>query len=296
MLDKLIVRIIGGIGNQLFSYAAARRLALANQAELVIDDISGFQCDIRYKRQYQLDHFNISSRKATANERLEPFSRFRRFAKRKINQNRRFYNRTYIKQEGVDFIEDILSIKKPRILYLEGYWQSERYFKDVEKIIRDDLIIIPPDDESNIDMSKRIMNSNSVAIHVRFFDEPYAEGINNISSLYYARAINKIQKIVPDAHFFIFSDNPESISSYISLQDINVTYVNQNKGDKYAYADLWLMTMCKHFIIANSTFSWWGAWLANNKNKHVIAPGLVKRDGQSSWGFDGLLPESWLKL
>ena len=86
MSNKIICRIVGGLGNQLFCYASARRLALVNNAQLVIDNVSGFTHDVAYRRQYQLDHFNIYSRKATLVERLEPFSRSRRFLRRGFNQ------------------------------------------------------------------------------------------------------------------------------------------------------------------------------------------------------------------
>ena len=156
---KVVTRIFGGLGNQLFAYAAARRLALANKAELVIDHISGFTYDSQYQRQYQLDHFAIPCSKATAAERLEPFSRIRRNLLRRWNARRPFEQRRYIQQQGIDFDPRLLTLRPSGTLYLEGYWQSEGYFKDVESQIREDLRIIPPKDDANQQMAVRIFGS-----------------------------------------------------------------------------------------------------------------------------------------
>ena len=254
-LNKIIVRIKGGLSNQLFCYAAARRLALVNDAELVLDDVSGFRYD-KYKRRYQLDHFNIPCRKATPAERLEPFPRLRRYILKQMNKYRPFEKRTYIVQEGIDFDPRLLHIRFRGTIYLEGYWQSEKYFKDVEATIRRDLQIKPPSDAANLEMAERIQSCNAVAIHVRFFDKPCTSGSSNVSSDYYYRAVEAIKSMMPDAHFFIFSDQPQAARVLVSLPDDRVTVVEHNRGDENAYADLWLMTLCKHFIIANSTFSW----------------------------------------
>ena len=293
---KIIARLFGGLGNQLFIYAAARRLALVNDTEVVLDDVSGFTHDDDYQRQYQLDHFSITCRKATAAERLEPFGRLRRKVLRSWNQRKPFEERAYLLQESIDFDPRLLQFKPRAKVYLEGYWQSEKYFKDVEGTIRQELAIKPPTDSANLNMADQIRSSSAVALHVRFFDEPYAEGINNAHGDYYSRAIERMELLVPGAHYFIFSDQPEAACSRIPLPDARVTLVSHNQGDEHAYADLWLMTLCQHFVIANSTFSWWGAWLANNPSKQVIAPGFEMREGKMWWGFDGLLPAEWLKL
>lgn len=295
-MTKIITRIKGGLGNQLFSYAAARRAALVNSVELVVDDVSGFAYDSVYQRQYQLDHFSIPCRKATAAERLEPFSRLRRKVLRSWNQRKPFEDRAYLLQESIDFDLRLLQVKPRGTVFLEGYWQSENYFKDVEGIIRQDLAIKPPTDSANLDMADQIRSSPAVALHVRFFDEQYAEGINNAPGDYYSRAIETMERLVPLAHYFIFSDQPEAARASIPLPDARVTLVSHNQGDEHAYADLWLMTLCQHFVIANSTYSWWGAWLANNPSKQVIAPGFEMRQGKMWWGFDGLLPAEWIKL
>jgi len=297
MQPKVLVRILGGLGNQLFAYAAARRLALVNNAELVIDDISGFPHDTWYLRHYQLDHFAILCRKAKAAERLEPFSRIRRHLLRRWNRRLPFEQRRYLVQEGIDFDPRLLDVRPTAWMFLEGYWQSEGYFKDVQSQIRKDLIIHPPTDATNLSFADRIRQHQAVAVHVRFFDNPNSvvDAIgNNVPGGYYHRAIRAMDARVSGAHYFLFSDRPEDARSLIPLSDDRATLVHHNQGDANAYADLWLMTQCKHFIIANSTFSWWGAWLAKSMDKVVIAPAFEKRVGSCSWGFKGLLPQEWL--
>lgn len=293
--SKIITRIIGGIGNQLFSYAAARRLALANNAELAIDHVSGFVRDYKYQRRYQLDHFSIPCRKANPWERMEPFSRYRRYVKLKLYKRLPFEKRGYIKQEFIDFDSRLLQIRAKRKVYLEGYWQSEKYFKDVEETIRADLRIIPPEDPRNQELAQSIQERTAVAVHARFFDAPGKDGLNNLSSEYYSRTVKKMESMLTGAHYFLFSDKPEAAREIIPLPDDRVTCIAHNKGDTNAYKDLWLMTKCKHFIIANSTFSWWGAWLAECPDKIVIAPSFEKRDGVAFWGIEGLIPEEWIK-
>ena len=295
-MSKIIIRIKGGLGNQLFSFAAARRMALVNNDQLLMDDVSGFARDHVYRRQYQLDHFSIRCRKATSAERLEPFSRARRYLMRRLNHRLPFEARSYFQQEGIDFDSRLLQVKPRGTVYLEGYWQSEAYFKDVEETIREDLQIIPPADPENLSMAARMRDCLAVAVHVRFFDAPIEAGFNNAPENYYTSAVAAMEAIAPDAHYFVFSDQPEAARASVALPDERVTCVCHNRGDENAYADLWLMTQCQHFIIANSTFSWWGAWLAARAGKQVIAPGFEMRQSKTSWGFEGLLPKEWIKL
>jgi hypothetical protein len=292
---KVVSLIFGGIGNQLFTYAAARRMALVNGAELVLDHVSGFVRD-PYRRSYELDHFNIPCRKATAAERLEPLSRVRRYLKRVANRRRPFEQRRYVQQETPDFDPRLLRIAPRGTVHLEGFWQSEGYFKDVEPTIRDDLRITPPADAANLSMAASIRARTAVAIHVRFFDEPHGPPLNNAPADYYHRAVDEMERLVPDAHYFLFSDRLAEARARIPLGDERVTVVAHNQTAESAYADLWLMSQCRHFITANSTFSWWGAWLAAFPGKQVIAPGFEMRHGKMWWGFAGLLPEEWIKL
>src|SRR6185369_2482907 len=288
-MNKIITRIKGGLGNQLFCYAAARRLALANNVELVIDDVTGFVRDRLFQRQYVLDKFSIPIRKATPAERLEPFETIRRRLMKWSSRRRPFPQRTYLEQEGIDFDDRLLSLKVKGTVYLDGYWQSENYFKDVEQTIREDLRIIPPTDEVNLRTAEEINGSLSVALHVRWFDET-----SNVSAVYYQRAIAMMEEKLESPHYFLFSNDAEFARVYLDLPKGRVTFVSHNRGDENAYADMWLMSQCQHFITANSTFSWWGAWLGGGQNNIVVTPD-VEIAGIGSWGFKGLIPNEWIR-
>jgi len=295
-MPKVVARIFGGIGNQLFCYAAARRLALVNNIELVLDHKSGFENDYMFQRHYQLDHFSIPCRKASCAERLEPMPRLRRYLLKLLNSRRPFEMRKYIMQEGLDFDERLLSINPIGTLYLDGYWQSERYFQDINSTIRKDLLIKTPKDKLNHLTANKIRSCQAVAIHIRFFDSPFERKGGNLSESYYSRAIAKMEKMVPDARYFVFSDQPHFALDNVTLPSDRMTIVTHNHGDQNAYADLWLMTQCQYFIIANSTFSWWGAWLSTAQNKIVIAPDPKFMPCDNYWRTVGIIPDNWFLL
>lgn len=294
-MKKVIVQIKGGIGNQLFCYAFARSLAFKNNAELIIDNITGFEKDFVYNRIYMLNHFNISFRKIKKYELFWPLNTYFLWFLKFVSNNIKFTNIFYIKEENLDYNEEFTNINFKKFIYLDGYWQSESYFKDIENIIRKDLKIHPPQDLMNQNISNEINKLNSVAIHVRWFDSCYTTPTHNITLDYYTKAISKMNKLLKNPHFFVFSDDPIAAKVKLDLYDEKFSFVSHNKGDSNSYADLWLMTQCKHFIIANSTFSWWGAWLSESKNKIVITPEITL-NGKTSWGFKGLIPNEWEKL
>ena len=292
-MSKIIPRLFGGLGNQLFIYACARRLSLITKSELVIDKVSGFKYDKVYKRKFQLHHFNISGRFATKFELLFPFSRVRRYILKYINKNKLFPNKSYIIQEGINFENRLLNFDPKGTVYLEGYWQSENYFKDIEEIIRFDLSFIKPNDPINLEFSDLIKKTEiSIAVHYRFFDT--LDNVNNLNEEYYNKAFSIFLEQFPNATYFIFSD--KKLKNINSLHDKSkIIYINHNKTDEVAYKDLWLMSLCKNFIISNSTFSWWGAWLSTNVDKIIIAPNIEKKYNNVK-GIDIEYPNEWILI
>ena len=294
---KIIVRVKGGLGNQLFCYAAARQLAIKFNAELVIDNVSGFSRDFQYKRRYQLSNFCIECRMATDKERLEPFSRFRRRIHKYLSENYSRYSGLYLAENNFETDDRILDFEPIDGCYIDGLWQNEKYFKDITDILRNDLIFLEPKDPLNIDMQVAMQESNSVGLHVRWFEVPGASAVNNISLDYYNRAIDVIEKKVKNPKYFIFSDNPDAAIKKLGLENQNTVLVDHNIGDLAAYSDMWLMTNCKHMIIANSTFSWWGAWLIQGVDKVVVYPNLAQENianNKVPWNLTGLQPKGWI--
>jgi Glycosyl transferase family 11 len=302
MAKKLIALIKGGLGNQLFAYAAARRLAYSNDATLVIDDVSGFEKDHLYQRSYSLDHFNIQFRKANYWERSEPFGGIRRGLSKRLNAYLPIDRRRYIIQAGVHFDDQILRLHlQEGTTYFEGFGQSEDYFRDIEELVRKDLVISEPLDDMNQSLASLIDGADAVALHIRWFDAFEVESKNNMALDYYLNAIEHIKKSIQDPVFFIFSDQIEVTKKILMphFGRLQFHFVDNNQTSKMAYADLWLMSKCKHFIIANSTFSWWAAWLGEKQGlSKVFAPGALidPQTSVTAWGFNGLLPKRWTVL
>lgn len=273
MPRKVIARMKGGLGNQLFIYAAARRLALSNEMELVLDNVSGFVRDRTYMRRYALEQFSIPCRFATSWERLEPFERSRRALSKWIARRRSWPNQGYTEQQGSGFDERLLNFRPSRDLYLDGLWQDERHFADIADTIRADLSFRGEIDRGNLEIASRMKECKSVALHVRWFNSPCATlQEKNLTVEYYQRAVREIERRVPDARFFLFSDNINAAKTKLNIPPKRLICVGNNEGDAGAIADLRLMGCCKHFIVANSTFSWWGAWLSTATNRIVLMP------------------------
>lgn len=281
----VIVKLIGGLGNQLFQYAAARRIACFSGQELKID-ISGFQ---QYDlRNYELKHFNIVEKFA---ENLE----CKRLQHDIFDWIKPYYSRTFIKERNFQFCPQILE-KKHYNLLLEGYWQSEKYFKNIEDVIRKEFTVKVPLSGLNIVIARHISEVNAVSLHVRrgdYVDNPKTNQYHGTCDLaYYQECIAKLAARVDKPHFIAFSDDPEWTRENLKI-DFPVTYITHNGAEK-AYEDLRLMRLCKHHIIANSSFSWWGAWLNPRKDKIVYAPNRWFNNNDID--TRDLLPEAWIKV
>lgn len=182
--------------------------------------------------------------------------------------------------------------KNKRLVFYYGGWHNEKYFKSIESIIRAKYIFPAITDPLNTTLINQINKTESVGIHVRRGDYLNENNINIFGKVcaleYYEKAINKISATVNNPHFFVFSNDINWVKLNLKLK--NVTYIDNNKGID-SWKDMYLMTICKNLIIANSTFSWWGAWL-NNENKIVISPKqFIINDDNSD-----IYPDNWIKL
>ena len=294
----IITKLIGGLGNQMFQYAVGRAISSRSGAVLKIDK-SDF---INYPlRQYQLDKYNIIEEFATKediNSIVPDQSQFYKYALFDFKQKAYpFHKKPYIKQRTLLFDSAILKIKDHA--YIDGYWQNELYFKDISAIIKNEFTLKDCLDKKNIKIRDEIVNSASVSVHIRrgdYVTNPHTRKTHGLLNLdYYYKAIEIINKSIRHPSLYIFSDDiPWVRENLITHLPLNYIYHNCREKD---HLDLFLMRLCKHHIIANSSYSWWGAWLSDYCGKIVISPkrwfsnDLMKRIG----GFD-ITPKEWISI
>lgn len=295
----VIVRLTGGLGNQMFQYAAARRLAYVNAAPLKLD-LSWF-ANIPpgdTHRQYELHVFSSMQDIASPGEVMSlrgiEIGRWPKMVKRLVKTTGLFQNQTCIREKHYHFDPEILRLRGD--VYLDGYWQCEKYFEDVAETIRKDFTLRTAPDPINSEIGEVIQNSEAVSIHIRRGDYVSNAAIcqyHGSSSLdYYRAAIAELKARVPNPRFFVFSDEPAWVKENLR-SDVPMSYLDHNGADR-AYEDLRLMSLCRHHIIANSSFSWWAAWLGDHPEKIVIAP--QKWFNREDINTDDLIPEEWIRL
>lgn len=294
----VIVQISCGLGNQLFQYATARRLAIRNNVPLVLDHISGFINDF-YKRNFLLGRFNVQCDYIDRGSSYITFKgRLKRRIQRRMNRDCGLRLKTHIVEQDVSkFDPGMLDMNVSRTVYIEGYWQHEEYFRDIRDQLCHELTLNTPHESVNLACAKRIEASESVCVHVRrLHGVPQADDAkpmaNNpeehIDAEYYSKALEMMAQKVKNPHIFVFADYPDWAKENINVP-YPIEYITHNGQDNDC-EDFWLMEQCKHFIIANSTFSWWAAWLGKNRDKIVIAP-------KTSIGFRlQSTPDSWLLI
>lgn len=268
----VIVKLMGGLGNQMFQYAAGRRLTHILSTELKLD-ISGFE---NYNlRKYELGSFNILEDFASPREVKALTSQKNGFLTgllRCLLRRPKDLAPSHIRESHFHFDSEILNL--PNNVYLDGYWQSEKYFNDIEDVIRKEFAITVPQTGESQKMAELISSRESVSLHVRrgdYVSDLHTRKVHGTCNLeYYERAIAEIYSKVDKPHLFVFSDDMEWSKANLNISH-PVVFVDHNNFSR-SYEDLRLMRQCRHHIIANSSFSWWGAWLSTYKNKIVIAP------------------------
>jgi hypothetical protein len=282
----IIVNLKGGLGNQMFQYALGRKLALKNRDCFKLD-ITGYPRQTL--RSYGLSAFRIKediASNATVKKFKYPFGllsmAWRRFSFKVL---RRFHTGW----------EPAILEKKGNI-YLDGFWQSYKYFSDIEDIIRADFKLKEPLESKSPALVRLIKDSASVSLHIRRTDyltsSKHLAAFGSLPLSYYEQAIDFIKTKVQKPTLFIFSDDPAWVKANLPTASLETIYLADFKLPDYE--ELAVMSLCRHHIIANSTFSWWGAWLDPRPDKIVIAPAHWTKTGEPK--TNDIIPTLWIKM
>lgn len=289
----VIALLKGGLGNQLYQYASARALAEKNKTSIWLDlSFLNKEAPNITKRNFELHHFNLIESKDV----------------KVINNSNLKLSKNIIQKLAIKTLKKLILeyvecgshfnanfFKSNRSVAIDGYFQSYKYFDSIRHQLFHDFQIIEPLDNRNLEVLGLILKYDSVCMHVRRGDYVSLEAANKFHGLcdlnYYSKAIAMIHSEIKNPHFFIFSDDIPWCRSHFN--EANISFVNINNSDN-AHLDLNLMKNCKHFIIANSSFSWWGAWLAENENKIVIAPKRWFAEENSN--IEDRIPNEWLVI
>ena len=291
----VIVRLMGGIGNQLFQYAFGRQVALRKLCKLKID-ISWFNENFKKitPRKFELDKFNIpfvcATEKEISKEKGEDRTGLSKSLFYRIQNLKPYYKKNVVIEKSLQYDNKIYN--NPRSAYYMGYWQTEKYFYNIKDVLLKEFTLKKNIEGKTCEILKLINQTVSVSLHIRrgdyisnpTFKEVYCE----VGMLYFNKAIQHFLKINNKTVFFLFSDD--------------LQWAKENfKGDNYIFIDeedaaisLYLMSKCKHNITCNSTFSWWGAWLNTNNDKIIITPERWFKKVEM-YSKD-LIPENWILL
>jgi len=291
----IIVKLMGGLGNQMFQYALGKHLALKHHTKLKLD--LTFLLDRTPRpdftfRDYELGIFNINASFATDKEVFN-FLNVPKFTHWKDRLKQKIYRYHHFVEEQFNFDEKVLNL--PRNTYLEGYWQSEKYFTGCQQEIRKVFTFKDSPSSYYAALNEQTQKCNSVSVHFRrgdYINNPVIKSYHGECTVeYYEQAIAKIRSLVPSAVFFMISDDIAWVKKQFAGQD-HFVFVENGKGA--GHEDMQLMSQCRHNIIANSSYSWWGAWLNANPEKIVIAP--KKWFNDNSRNTENIYPHAWITL
>jgi hypothetical protein len=292
------VKLMGGLGNQMFQYAAASALAINNGADLCVDSTTGFRHDA-FRRGYELQSLPIRARSAGWTRRA-PFSLERAFffERRMLRTGRSQAVRkrpwgTYLFETELRYLDEVASCRLARDAWVDGYWQSEQYFLGSKEQIAEELMPPAPSDPLFLGMAEQMRSGSSVAVGVRLFEEmPGAakSGVGGLTPMsFYDEAAAHAAAAIRDPVFFVFSTTRSPALEQLKFPG-RVHYVTQDDGFHATVPCLWLLTQCENHILSNSSFYWWGAWLSEHRSggAFVAASSLFpNRD---------TIPKRWLTL
>lgn len=293
----IVVKLIGGLGNQLFQYAAGRALASYHKTQLALD--TGYLKLISNgeytQRKFELDRFNINA--SLANEGVLKNFDFdqNKYISRLKKISPGLFSKMIFNEHHFNFHSEFLRL--PKDTYLNGYWQSEKYFNSFREKLLSEITLKEPLFPAALLIDKRIGEVNAVSLHVRRGDFVSLKSANHfhgyLETDYYKAALEQIKNKVTDPVFFIFSDDLDWCKKNFDFIEQR-EFVDGKANGISTQEELILMSRCNHNIIANSSFSWWGAWLNQNKSKTVIAPKNWFADKKIN--TNDLIPANWIKI
>jgi hypothetical protein len=290
----IIVKLKGGMGNQMFQYAIGRALSIKNNTKLGLDLAYLLDKTPRSNftfRNYDLDIFNIHAEIIPQTK----INFINKTFKGKLGVYFDFLKRKFIKSLGIEksfnFDSSILGLKGD--VYLDGYWQSPKYFEMIEDVIREDFTLKYGLPLSTKNLIEVIEKENSVCIHVRRGDYVGNKFHEIVGKEYYNNGIDLISKKIKIDKIYVFSDDIKWCEENMKFE-FPVMFVGEEYAGEKAEGHLMLMKSCKNFIIPNSSFSWWAAWLSNYKDKIVIVP--KQWFGNGSINSDDLIPKEWIRI
>ena len=291
---RIVIRQISGLGNQLFQYAAGRYYASRYGASLeVAKDPDVKATSHGYPRPFLLSHFSVT----TPVRELTFYDRVMLSARPASNVARKVLGVDLFKEsisQRYHFLPDLPIKPGAKTLYLFGYWQTYPMVQAVAHELRSELRFKEPPQGRNLEMLALIQRTaDPVSLHVRRGDYTLAaEGNIALPFDYYLRAISHLKDRLVDPTFFIFSDDIPFVREHLPA-GTRAVFVDHNDSFS-AHEDLRLMSSCKHHILANSSFSWWGAWLNPSTEKIIVAPKhwLLQKNSF----FSELTPAHWTLL
>ncbi|WP_081211253.1 alpha-1,2-fucosyltransferase [Salegentibacter sediminis] len=298
MRNIILIKLNGGLGNQMFQYALGRLIALKHEAEILLDKELFDLTEIKpghTPREYELEIFGLDHASASK----EDINYFEQLTV--IHKIRRELNLNYPKMcFEKDFRFDAKIERAVPPLYLRGFFQTYKYYSGYEEIVRE-FFKFPNNklDPENRKTLAEIKGTKSVAVHIRrgdYVKDNITNKVHGVCGLeYYQKAIEKMKEMDNEMVFYFFSDDMDWVKTKFGSLEGEKKFITKNDGDN-SWKDMMLMSSCDHNIIANSSFSWWAAWLNTNKSKMVIAPKRWFKDPDKEQFTSDLIPKEWIRL
>jgi len=290
----IIIRLKGGLGNQMFQYAFGLKLAEELNTKMKLDLsalLDRSKGDFVY-RNYDLPIFDIKDEFLISPTFLKAFYTIKSSKLSKLLRKRINGSRNYIREKHFHFQAQLVEEPLENTIY-EGWFQSPKYFEGVEEKLRQHFTFKDKILDKSQELFREIQSTNSICLNVRRTDFLKVHNLNTTSEEYFQTAAIELAERVDNAHFFIFSDDISWCRENIKLKYPSKFVDHGHKGFKFSNY-MQLMSACKHFIIPNSSFAWWAVWLNKNENRIVVAP--------KNWFNDpaidttDLVPKNWLRV